>query len=176
MSDKCWLLTKGSYSDYTVIGVYTNYDNAVEAHAEYMKVSPYDLNPLQIMTLNKPVKSALPRWSAKIELKTGEITPGQVWEFPNDEYSVLTSDYPHWKTSYRLSRDHMREYYEVNGLMEKFSTVYSDQSQEHANKLAVEERQLVLRTVDVHTYPYENSIGMLSREKTRRPHSVGVSG
>lgn len=136
MSDdapKCYLVTEGEYSDYSVVAVFLTRDEAERYVEDYKKTMrhPSCLNDIDEMPLGRPTDKVLVSvYHARINFLTGEMMPLHGWVSPathawakpgqrSDAIQVKPRDVEITRTSYV--------------------------SQEHAEKLCVESRQEWLR-------------------------------
>ena len=147
-----YVVTSGTYSDYKIDSLYTNKEKAEERLAALKKVDMFDNEKPQIEEW--PVDQEfeeIPRqyWMSEIDLVTG-----QVFE-------------PDAEVRYRFAKPNQRTYEHANqlrclsygGISERY-TANSFVSQEHADKLAVEARQLFLRTIDFDKIERKERIGV----------------
>jgi hypothetical protein len=118
-----YIVTSGEYSDYRIRGVYSTRKGAEKQFAEVQGEAWDYVHQIEEYELDAPAPddSDAPAYEAEIDLETGAITeePGEQWR------AVAT------KTETMRSL--------------KKARTSSTQSQQHANKLAVEARQKWLR-------------------------------
>jgi hypothetical protein len=133
---EAYLVTKGSYSGYSVVAVFLNKSEAEEYH-QLMKKTDSETNDIEVYPIGAPTGQVLKQyWLACIRLADGALidtyTNGEGhWEWVaegQEEHDIYGSDYPL-----------------TNGFYPDDMYITSYKSQDHANKLAVEARQGVLR-------------------------------
>lgn len=139
MIDKVYVVSSGSYSDYTIRAIFIDKESADEYFHELKKChSDADIEEHKVGRPDKAI--ARPVWYAYISIGTGKIT----------EYSG------HRMSEVELPDSPISE--EINTLIDSYARnkkfhydaqVTSMKSQEHANKLAVELRQAVLRELSL---------------------------
>lgn len=127
----CYLVTKGCYSDYTVVAVFLDEEEA-ESYRRDLEETGEDVNDVETVPLGRPDDKVPTRcWYARIDCATGAIRPPRPYD---REYKMAppgarsdTCVVQAWQPSIR-----------------RISYV----SQDHANKLAVESRQRWLALQD----------------------------
>lgn len=154
MKKKIYVVTNGTFSDYRIIGVYSNIKLAEEMRDKQKRIRD-DGCKIETWPLDEN-KEVLFYWRASVEPVTGEIneiSSLKIWE---DEKEDLSS----WRQNYTSVDDVkdqifagvMFEERRLNLFIGEHITVCSDKSQEHANKLAAEARQEFLRLMNLYRY------------------------
>lgn len=124
-----WLLTEGTYSDYSVRAVFTDQVKAEAALAEYKKLSCDEVRLEEWDADVETTEVVRDYWESCIDLATGEIV--RRWE------NKIWAD-PHLRCV-PCPRQEL-----VRGRALTYEWWRSYVSQEHADKLAVESRQKFL--------------------------------
>jgi hypothetical protein len=165
---KIFIVTNGTYSDYSIQAVFSDREKAEKYLAELKLINDdnADIEEWDVDTTDELV--AREYWSSKIDLTTGEFVVEQYygcdedwqppkkyyWGFPNQRVVDFHIENDQWNGS-PFDRDgNERECYWMKPPEDGHSiitqqTLYSFVSQEHADKLAVEARQRWLRNVDL---------------------------
>lgn len=149
--DKVYLVTSGSYSDYGVNAVFLDKAEAEQYAAELNKCAGHDDADVDEWDVGRPQDGKVLRqcWEARIDAKTGAMPA-------NEEFAP---NFPGWMMASPNAKVD-REYdvaHEARCFMNPLSRSWglplqpcivrrvSFVSQEHANKLAIEARQEILR-------------------------------
>ncbi len=140
-----WVVTSGEYSDYGIDAIFSTEEKA-EAYLAQAKLVKLD-SRIEPYELDVPVPEVWPRFCARIDLMSGEVTTGEVtygYEPLNEKWGQvdhLLSCYffQHRQPGHEETKTALYPFHD--GKLEARSA----RSTEHAAKLAVEMRQEYLR-------------------------------
>lgn len=153
--NEVYIVTNGTFSDYKIIGVFTDPKLAEETRDKQKTIRDDDCK-IETWPLNKE-KTVLHFWTAFIDPTTGEIKEGQ--RTMRDSDWELINCLGKFRTQYTEISDVKNDIFE-GAIFESRDKIYlgrsigvfSQKSQLHANKLAVEVRQELLRLADLYRY------------------------
>lgn len=141
--EKVYLLKSGMHSDISVEGVFSTKEKAEAALAELKKIHSEKAGPIVAVTLDELCQhTAKAFWFSTISVMTGELQMDMRFD-RGIRY--------HWSHNCAwLQADTIRvdQYPYSTGYIPGNLNVYSSQSQEHADKLAVESHQYLMKNID----------------------------
>lgn len=143
---KVWLLTSGSYSDYSVMGVFSSLENLEKAKAEFLNGGSGDCNDPEEFEVDGMLElRSVPVWKASID----------------EDGRICDEMYGQGGIYFRNPREHVVRCHD-NACIEQRNPsdrsggrwgwmcyTESAESLDHAKKLAIEKRQEWLRTKDL---------------------------
>ena len=133
-----YLVTCGSYSDYKVLGVFSSEKLANSWKEQHQKTGyPYDYQ-IEVYPLDSELPKLKSWWRSTVNIVTGEIVQRE------SKYHIEDNG---WDIT--LGNNLLDHYYncQTKSIPNEF-TFHSYKSQEHADKIAIENHQKFLRLFD----------------------------
>jgi len=138
-----YIVTNGTYSDYSIGAVFSDREKAEVYLAEVKKIDDDEAKIEEWPVDEQDEKIARQYWVSFIDPISGEIEHNNPLYFPGPRYQWAT---PNQKTG---RCDNINDFPYSTGYIPNQITFTSFISQEHADKLAIEARQEFIRKIDL---------------------------
>ena len=145
-SNVIFIVTCGTYSDYSIMSVFSERAKAEKYLEELKKISNDKPQIEEWPVDDEDEKIARQYWESTIQLVTGEMRERRS-NYSDEPLIMFDWATPNQKAGLCSDLDEMP--HRCGGYFSGTAWFRSFESQEHANKLAVEARQAFLRRVDI---------------------------